>query len=254
MVLKPKLNASVYDDSTGKDYLSYSSSNNTALIIYFFMVVLTQFGVNASIVVNKCGGSISQNIGSAFLITLIPWVFIFGGIIVCLLMFPGFKSAFSNVVGYFAVSKSANDTLTTLLENTDLNNTISSATEEQKSAAEAIIKLCGNISIIINQIVPSNFGEYWTMLTSLMKPQYQNGSPELKQKLLDSVVMRDNIGEALWYFYSAVLLISITQYNISSKKCAQDLATLKANQEEYQKKNEKMIAESNKEKSTVYTL
>lgn len=260
MLLKPKLDASVYDDPTGAQYTAYSSSNNTALIIYFLFVVLTQMGVNASVMVTKCGGSLMQNIGSAFLMTLIPWIFIFGGVMVCLMMFPGFKSAFSNVIGYFAVSNSANNILSELLVNTDLNQTINAAETDPakknslKSAAEAIIKLCGNMSILINQIVPSNFVEYWAMLVPLMKEQYQNGAPEMKQQLLDAVVTRDNIGEALWYIYTAVLLISITQYNIMSRPCNKDLATLQLSQDQYLKTEEKMTAAADKQKATVYTL
>lgn len=261
LLLKPKLNASAYDDPTGAEYAAYSSSNNTALLIYFLFVVLTQMGVNASVMVTKCGGSLMQNIGSAFLMTLIPWIFIFGGVIICLMMFPGFKSAFSNVIGYFAVSSSANNILSELLVNTDLNQTISAAKDADpskinslKSAAEAIIKLCGNMSILINQIVPSNFVEYWAMLIPLMKEQYQNGAPEMKQKLLDAVVVRDNIGEALWYIYSAVLLISITQYNIMSRPCNKDLASMQASQEKYLKTEASINEKVAKQNSTIYTM
>jgi hypothetical protein len=218
-------------------------------------------GVNASVMVTKCGGSLMQNIGSAFLMTLIPWIFIFGGVVMSLIMFPGFKSSFSNVIGYFVVSNSANNILSQLLVNTDLNQTLSSAKDADpekinslKSAAEAIIKLCGNMSILINQIVPSNFVEYWAMLTPLMKEQYQNGAPEMKQQLLDAVVMRDNIGEALWYVYTAVLLISITQYNIMSRPCTKDLASMQASQEEYLKKEASMKEKTAKENSTIYTM
>jgi hypothetical protein len=211
--------------------------------------------------VTKCGGSLMQNIGSAFLMTLIPWIFIFGGVIICLMMFPGFKSAFSNVIGYFAVSNSANNILSELLVNTDLNQTINAAKDADptkinslKNAAEAIIKLCGNMSILINQIVPSNFMEYWAMLVPLMKEQYQAGAPEMKQQLLDAVVVRDNIGEALWYIYAAVLLISITQYNIMTRPCNKDLATLQASQDQYLKTETKINADSEKQKATLYTL
>ena len=178
-----------------------------------------------------------------------------------LIMFPGFKSSFSNVIGYFVVSNSANNILSQLLVNTDLNQTLSSAKDADpekinslKSAAEAIIKLCGNMSILINQIVPSNFVEYWAMLTPLMKEQYQNGAPEMKQQLLDAVVMRDNIGEALWYVYTAVLLISITQYNIMSRPCTKDLASMQASQEEYLKNEAIMKEKTAKENSTIYTM
>lgn len=260
LALKPKLKASAYDDPKGTQYAAYVSSSNAALFIYFLFVILTQMGINASIMVTKCGGSLVQNIGSAFLMTLIPWVFIFGGVILCLIMFPGFKSAFSNVIGYFAVSNSANNILSELLVNTDLNQTISAADADPakknslKNAAEAIIKLCGNMSILINQIVPSNFIEYWAMLTPLMKEQYQSGALEMKQQLLDAVVVRDNIGEALWYIYAAILLISITQYNIMSRPCNKDLATMQSSLDQYLKTESNINEKEEKQKSTVYTM
>lgn len=248
-------------NTSGADYVQYTSANNVRLVIYFLLVVLTQFGLNTGIIMNKCGGSVQNNIGYAFIMTFIPWIFIFGILIVVLIVFPGFKSAFSNVVGYFAVSGRANNILTELLENTDLSKTINDATGDSdkknslKNAAEAIIKLCGNMSILINQIVPSNFNEYWAMLTPLMKEKYQqNDVLILKQELLDTVVMRDNIGEALWYVYTAVLLISITQYNIATKKCVQDLASLEANQQEYQAEQAKLEEANKKSESSVYTL
>ena len=261
LVLKPNLSTSMLEDPTGEEYIKYNSSKNTALFIYFIMVVLSQIFVNATVIINKCGGSIAQNIGSAFLITLIPWIFIFGGVITCLMMFPGFKSAFSNVIGYFAVSGSANNILSELLVQADINQTINENAngdiekkDSLKTAAEAIVKLCGNMSILINQIVPSNFMEYWSMLTPLMKQQYQNGATELKQQLLDTVVRRDNIGEALWYVYSAILLISITQYSIVSRPCDKDLATMQSDQEKFLKTEAKMNAKTDKMNSTIYTL
>uniref|UniRef100_A0A6C0B1J7 Uncharacterized protein n=1 Tax=viral metagenome TaxID=1070528 RepID=A0A6C0B1J7_9ZZZZ len=258
LLVKPKL---TIHDLTSEAYTAYSSRSNTLLACYFLLVVISQLLMNSMVIINTCGGSLTQNFGAAFLLTVIPWFFIFGMVIIVLIMFPGFKSAFSNVIGYFAVSNSANNTLTTLLMNTDLTKTIDESTsgdEEQnknlKSAAEAIIKLCGNMSILINQIVPGNFTEYWSMLTPLMKPEYQkDGDTMLKQQLLDIVVLRDNIGEAMWYVYTAILLISITQYNIMKRGCVGDLATLQTNHDQYLEQEATTQAANEKAKSTVYT-
>jgi hypothetical protein len=226
------------------------------------LVIVSQFGLNASIISTKCGGSITQNIGSAFIMTFIPWIFIFGGVMAILFIFPGFKSAFSNVIGYFAVAGRANNILTELLENTEISKTIDDATvgnteknQNLKSAADAIIKLCGNMSILINQIVPSNFTEYWTMLIPLMKDKYRASVPvELKQELLNTVVLRDNIGEALWYIYTAVLLISIVQYKIASTDCNKDLSTLQEGQEKFQKEQAQIVADNKQTTSKIYTI
>jgi hypothetical protein len=250
----------------------YATSKYMGLGIYLLLVVMTQFAVNAFYVINTCGGSSTSNIGYAFIVTFIPWIFIFGILMAVLIIFPGIKSAFSNVVGYFIVASTANGVLTELLVNTDLNRTIKddpSLSPEQKlsyqTAADAIIKLCGNMSILINQIVPENFNKIWTsILTPLMKDQYQptisNGVPienqnalGLKQKLLDVVVLRDNIGEGMWFLYTAILLTSIVQYKITSRGCVQNLQDIQQNQQDYLKKQAVKTAANAKAKNMVYT-
>jgi hypothetical protein len=236
-------------------------------LVYFVFVVIIQFMCNIGLIINHCGGGVSQNIAAATLITIIPWVFIFGMVVSILVVFPGIKSAFSNVVGYFVVAGKANKILNELLINTDIAKAINQDAsaksnvkrrEELQSAAEAIIKLFGNVSVLINQIVPSNFQEYWTMLHPLMKPQYQNDTaPETldyKQQLLDVVTTRDNIGEGLWYIYTAVLLISITQYNIASRNCVQDISSMKARQTAFQQAQDLVTSTNAKATSTTYAI
>ena len=245
-------------------YAGYTKFKMYGLAIYFAFIVLSQFGINAKVIMDKCGGSVTQNIQTAALMTFIPWLFVFGGLIAVLIIFPGFKSAFSNVIGYFAVSSRANNVLTQLLNNTDISKKINDASkgdevakEGLQSAAEAIIKLCGNMSILINQIVPENFMEYWDMLTPLMKEEYKVAdSPktlDLQKQLLDVVVMRDNIGEALWYIYTAILLTSIIQYNIVKRGCTKDLAAMEASHQQFLAQEEKDQAEKEKTQSMIYT-
>jgi hypothetical protein len=122
------------------------------------------------------------------------------------------------------------------------------------------------MSILINQIVPENFNKIWTsILTPLMKDQYQptmsNGVPTenpsalgLKQKLLDVVVLRDNIGEGMWFLYTAILLTSIVQYKITSRGCVQNLEDIQQNQQDYLKQQEVKTAANAKAKDMVYTM
>lgn len=262
VVLKgPQLTPSILSD--GNEYLSYQKGLYTKLLIYFLIVVLTQFGVNVATIINTCGGNISESIGSAALLTFIPWVLIFGVLIVVLIMFPGWKSAFSNVVGYFAVSGEANSILSDLLVQNDVSDDINSAAagdpvkkDALEKAATAIVKLTGNMSLLINQIVPANFMTYWSILTPLMKETYQKDqavAAELQQKLLNVVVLRDNVGEAAWYIYTAILLTSIVQYNISTRACKPDLASLNANQQIFQEKQEAVNDANTKAQSTIYS-
>lgn len=262
VVLKaPKLTLSILQDEQG--YLSYQKGLYTKLFIYFMIVVLTQFGVNVSSIISTCGGSVSQNIGSAALLTFIPWFFIFGVLLVVLVIFPGWKSAFSNVIGYFVVSGQANSILSDLLVVEDVNSEILNASGQDvktrdalQEAASAIVKLNSNMSLLINQIVPDNFIKYWSILTPLMKEKYQQDPvalDEIQQKLLNLVVLRDNVGEAMWYIYAAILLTSIVQYKIATQGCTPDLDSLNANQQIFQEKQKKIKDENAAAQSTIYT-
>jgi len=146
-----------------------------SLGIYALVILITQFILNVSAIVEKCGGSASQNIGIAALFTFLPWTLIFGIMLAVLIVLPGFKSAFSDVIGYFYISGKAHELFSEMLAiNGDLAKTIQMAPDDKQAnlnaAANALIKMCGNMGILINQIVPSNFKDYWKLLNPLMKP------------------------------------------------------------------------------------
>ena len=248
------------------------------LAIYALIILLTQFGLNVSAIIEKCGGSASQNIGVAALFTFLPWTLIFGIVLAVLIVFPGFKSAFSDVIGYFYISDKAHILFSEMLAiKGDVANKIESLPTSEKTAAsstaDALIKLCGNMGILINQIVPSNFKDYWQLLQPLMKTDamleaehlYQNfivterekeqeediktiqsvtpqaggqskpasASDYYRDELLKLVVSRDNVGEFMWYLYTGVLVISIVQYYILSRGCLSDASTMEKNYQKF---------------------
>jgi hypothetical protein len=203
--------------------------------------------------------------GAAGVFTFLPWTLIFGVLVLILTIYPGFKSAFSDVIGYFYISSSANKILTELLIDQSLQkkmNADTSLTEEQKeamqSAADTIIKICGNTSIIINQIVPNNFIEYWNILKPLRKKIYQNDeSPEttkIKSKLFDLVVTRDNVGEAMWYIYTGVLLTSIVQLKITTRGCSSNPKTMEQNYQKFLQQESASKAAEQQATGTTYTI
>jgi hypothetical protein len=248
--IKKSLKVEMFDNS--KAFIQYEYSNYITMFVYFLAIVFTQFAFNIYVLLDNCGGSIINNIGSAGVITFLPWTFIFGIVMIVLIIFPGFKSAFSNVIGYFVVSGSANQILTTLLKAPSESSTPQSPDEETGDDADLVRKLLANTSILINQITPINFNTYWASLAaSIMKPTHKNDL-EIKQQLLDIVVRKDNIGEAFWYIYTAVLLISITQYSITSRGCVKDINAMKASHEEFLKSEADLKAQNDKIQSTVY--
>ena len=259
--LKPTLTYDILNDET--KLLNYTKSNYIYLGVYYLFVLLSQIVLNSAVIINLCGGSISKNIGAASLITIFPWTLIFGVVIIVLIVFPGFKSAFSDVVGYFYVSNSAHTLLSNLLLidesiSTEINNaTVNDETTQKamKHAANVIIKLFGNLGILINQIVPSNFIDYWKLLDPLMKPEYRNNNNEqIRTDFLNLVISRDNIGEAMWYIYTGILLLSIVQYNITTRGCINDTATMQKNYKEYVKQEEINSQKKETATSQTYTI
>jgi hypothetical protein len=262
LAIKPSL---TYEISSDQDkYKTYLSNNYMYLAVYFFLVMVIQFVVNASIISSTCGGSISENMGAAGVFTFLPWTLIFGVLIIILIAYPGFKSAFSDVIGYYWVSSSANKIITELLVNPDIQNKINSEdtkTPQEKaalqSAADAIIKICGNTAILINQIVPSNFESYWGILVPLMKEQYQTATQEtldIKKKLYDLVVTRDNVGEALWYIYTGILLTAIVQLKITTRGCINNPKTMEQNYQKFLETEKKNQEQQKIATSTTYTI
>ena len=286
MILKPSLTYDILKNN----YNDYVSNNYLYLAVYLLLVMVIQFIVNASIITTTCGGSISENMGAAGVFTFIPWTLIFGVIILVLTMYPGFKSAFSDVIGYFYVSTSANKLLTDLLVNKDIEKVLTDSPEtkikpsssnnlatnsgvemtpitptvgggdkeKMQDAADLIIKICGNTSILINQIVPSNFENYWNLLTPLKKDKYKNDNDTetqtLRNQLFELVVTRDNIGEAMWYVYTGLLLTSIVQLKITTRGCSSNPKTMEQNYQKFLDTQEEVTKQKEQATSTTYTI
>ena len=242
----------------------YETARIWSLVYYILLILVTQYSVNSYVLIKKCGGDVGKNMIAAIFMTLIPWFLIFGAVVLVIFIFPGFKSAFSNVIGYFVVAGQANTILTTLLKNSAIQNKIDNENtndkKELEGAAEAILKLCGKTGILINQISPDNFTEYWELLNPLIKSEFKSGieknseAENLKEQLLSIVCVRDNIGEALWYIYTAVLLISIIQMNITTTGCQQDAAVMESRRQTYLESQAKYTEEQERLKSQAYTI
>ena len=255
LALKPKL---TLDQLAPDCYNDYKNSIFPKLALYLLIVCLSQFLLNTAYLTNKCGGEVKNNIGPAALYTFFPWLIIFGIIIAILIIFPGFKSAFSDVIGYFAIAGSAKTLFANIMLDADLNAKIE-ATDETKraaitSAADTLVKMLGNKSILINQITPDNFLGSWGLLEPLMKDKIKadpNVLNTYKAKLLDLVVLKDNIGEGFWYVYTAILISSVVYYNLASRGCVKSAAQIKAGYDQYQQDQAAKEAEEKANTATV---
>jgi len=294
LALKPSLTLNIMQ--TPDLFKKYEMDHYLYLAIYLLLITIIQFAVNTYLITSSCGGSVTGNLGSAALFSFLPWILIFGVMIIILVIFPGFKSAFSDVVGYYFVSSSANKLLVNLLVDQDVEKQMDNANatpkqrEAMQQAADTILKICGNSSILINQIVPSNFLKNWQILIPLMKERYKNvyertpitinptappfpdqsssslsksvtpnykggaASDNIQEQLFDLVVTRDNVGEAMWYIYTGILLTSIVQLKIANAGCSNSPAVMQQNYQAYLKQQGAIDAQQKQATSTVYTL
>ena len=257
---KPELKL-VNNTLTSDDLMNYYAECMKKMAIFLLIVLCTQLTLNVTYLIDKCQGSAGKNAGAAILYTIIPWFLIFGVMMALIAAYPGFKSVFSDVIGYFAISGKASEILTQVLIDTNINNAIEKTEDpntkkELTAAAEALMKICGNTSILINQMYPDNFINIWDKMKPLMKPNvYDDNAPDnLKQQLLDLVVKRENIGEALWYIYTAMLVSSVVYYNLDSRGCVRDVNSIKADYDAYEKQQEELDKQKELNESTVYTV
>lgn len=301
MFLKPTLDYKTV--SNGDLYKEYTTRNYVCLAVYLLLVMVVQFIVNASIIAQNCGGSITENMGSAGTLTFIPWTLIFGVIIVILVVYPGFKSAFSDVIGYYWISNQANNLLVELLVQQNVedaftkdnssapaslstddddyitptappssafkkggkNPTQKGGDDKQaiREVADLILKICGNTSVLINQMTPRNFIQYWSLLNPLKKPELQmntNGTEksdratQIKTSLFALVDKKDSIGEILWYVYTGLLLTSIVQLKITTRGCVMNPKTMEENYAKFQEQEAAILKQNAATTNTTYTI
>lgn len=99
---------------------------------------------------------------------------------------------------------------------------------------------------------PDNFLNIWNILKPLMNAgAFEN--IEIKTNLLNLVVLKDNIGEGLWYIYTAILISSIVNYNLATRGCVKDISQIKADHDNYIKQQEEVDKQAALNNSISYT-
>jgi hypothetical protein len=235
-----------------ENYAAYTKANMTRAALYFLLVSVVQCGFNISTIVNKCGGTVGKNILISFMMTMVPWTLIFGGMMGLLIVYPGLKSAFSDVVGYFTIAREANDILGELLA--DSKATFDKTPDEKKKETSILLtKVYGDKGVLINTMNPDNFHTIWAVL----KPTFRAGIEDddlfkKKQHLFSLVMRKDNIGESLWYIYTGILLMVVVSYNMSIRGCDKDLSKMKEEQADYKKKSDAINEKNSKDSSKTY--
>lgn len=177
---------------------------------YMLVIIISQFFVNLSLTKSLC---YAVDYKQAFLITIFPWVMLFGVINVMLDVFPGWLSPFSNTFGYFAAS---------LAGSKDLIREIfkDPTTQSAGDLSKPLAYIYSDQSLLINQVTIDNFDEFWERMekTGLMNTGVGNSS-KLKEKFLGIITLKDTISRCIWQILTGGLITAISYNYIMNSNC-----------------------------------
>lgn len=222
-----------------------NKSNQTVYFgIYILLIVVGEYFINLGLTKSMCG---ENQWGTATIVTIIPWVVIFGILNVMLMVFPGWLSPFSNTFGY-GVARLAglNDIMNKLIK----PKMSESASKETKEMQETLAHIYADKSLLINEITQENFDVFWERMRGIFidKPD------EFKNKLRDMVRLKDIVSEYIWYLLTGTLVTSVGYNYTINAGCQQSVAEMQKRHDEYEKDmQENEEAKANKKQTRIYS-
>jgi|TARA_R110002072_G_scaffold229361_2_gene386652 hypothetical protein len=218
--------------------------------IYILLLIVGEFFINLTLTDAMCG---SNQWGTALMVTLVPWVAIFGILNLLLLTLPGWLSPFSNTFGYAVarisgLSNLMNDILKPKIISKDLpkgSNLV--------PVQEALAHIYSDKSLLINEVTQTNFDKFWDNMSAVFKPGVKDNS-SLKQKLLDMVRLKDIVAEYVWYMLTGFLVTSVGYNYVVSSGCTQSVQEMQKRHDQYEKDEEaKLAADKDSGPKRVYS-
>lgn len=164
---------------------------------YIMISILLMYFVNMGVFQDKCGFS---DAWAVFKATLIPWVLIFGMMVTLINIYPGWKSPFSNTVGYmFALLSPSVTELKTYVD-------------EQY---ELVIK---DPLLFINEINMNNVED---VVASDKHMNIFNDENKEKAKVLirNLVFLKELISEWVWFMLTGFVTISTSHNLLANTPC-----------------------------------
>ena len=207
-------------------------SKKSILQIGFAVIVyLIVYGFTVKEMSKNCKVG-SKNFGlNSFLYSFVPFIFIFGSLLVAMILFPGWKSPFSNTIGYFIVKNVIARKLFSLQEWVKIPEGEADGLGPLKKFNSKNTK-----TFFVNELTPENFFNALKSLnigTSQQFPfheekiqgeQGMEKNPKSKglnitKELYKAVVMKDIVAEFIWLFLGGVITYSVAQIYAIDHRC-----------------------------------
>ena len=199
--------------------------------VYILLLIVGEYFINLNLTNAICG---TNQWDTALLVTMLPWVVIFGILNIMLLVLPGWLAPFSNTFGYGVAKLSGLRDLANDIFKSDVDYG-----KAGKDASDALAHIYTDQSLLINEITQANFDSFWDKMKSLFNPGVYDNS-ELKEKLRDMVRLKDLVAEFVWYMLTGGLVTSVGYNYIVNSSCTLSSAEMKKRHEDYVDSEEKI--------------
>ncbi len=205
---------------SGLQYFTTSPALRMMITLgYFLAIIIVQFFLNLNVAHQLCGGS---QYGTAALVTFIPWFLIFGLLKMMLTVFPGWLSPFSNTLGYMVASLAGvRGTLDSILKPKITGS------PNAKASANALEHIYNDPSLLINEITPRNFDNFWETMKS--GGLFKSEADSHKSALRKLVRLKDIVSEFVWFVMAGSLVASISFNFMLNKTCSLNAEEIKNN-------------------------
>lgn len=210
-----------------------ASSQKMYLGIYVLLLIIGEYFINLSLTNSICGAT---QFSTAGVITLVPWVIIFGLLNLLLMMFPSWLTPFSNTFGYGAAKLAGVTDLVTkiFLPENQAPNLKNSGTDK------ALAYIYSDRSLLINEITTENFDEFWQS----MQPLMEKTASQFKTQLYDIIRLKTIVAEYIWYMLSGILVTSVGYNYLINYGCESSASQMKERMQKYEKEETEKIKNS----------
>jgi hypothetical protein len=207
------------------------------------LIIIIEYVINLDLTGKICG---SNQVFTAIFVTAIPWILIFGVFNLMIMLFPGWLAPFSNTFGYgFVKILGLSKVIHEIFKSKN-------ASDSDEKIQQSLAQIYGNESLLINQITPSNFSEFWKNSSILFKSGV-NGDPTLKGKLEDFVRIKYLVSEYIWYILIGSLITSVSYNYILNAGCKKTIRDMENDDNKIEKLvDDKINQEAEAEAETVY--
>ena len=186
-------------------------------IIYIGLLLIGSYFINATISKSLCNTKL-VNWSQIFILTIVPWIVVFGLLYFLLELFEGWVKPFSNTIGYLIV-----DAIGCGKKITDNINDISDDTNGKGELLKAIQSINKNKSMFINEFSVDRveFEKFIDKMgtSGLLRDINDDSINKFKNEMYQHVIAKHVIGKIIWYLLAGTLIASITYNNIINMTC-----------------------------------